>query len=282
MHILLWVATIVLAVLVLLAAFVYFNQSRLVYLPGRELVATPAVLKLEFEEVYVRLNEREKLHGWFIPADTEPRQQKSTVLFLHGNGGNISHRLATIEFLHRLGAAVFIIDYRGYGLSDGKPGEKNSYDDARAAFDWLTVTKEIQPDEITIFGRSLGGAIAVDLAGRVDCRGLIMESSFTSAVDMGRMIYPFLPISWLMRFDYNSLEKINKVNCPVLVTHSPTDEMIPFEMGRRVYQAASEPKEFVEIFGGHNDLVYFTDESYLEAIGIILYGSKRSGENTDK
>ncbi len=171
-------------------------------------------------------------------------------------------------------SASLLFDYRGYGRSDGEPSEENVYADARAAYDWLINEKNFRPDEIVIFGRSLGGAVAINLASSVPCRGLIVESSFTSALDAGKSRFPFMPVKMLIKYRFDSLAKIRSVHCPVLVTHSPDDEFLPYEMGKKLFEAANEPKQFVALAGGHNDREYLNHDDYRAAFRKIVYGSE--------
>jgi len=255
---------IILAYLVILGLF-YFGQSRLVFFPSRAMVSTPDRVGLEYEEVTIPVTPRENLHAWYFPArqsgDTTP-----TVLYCHENAGNISYGLETVRSFLEFGVNVLAFDYRGYGRSDGKPSEENVYADARAAWQWLMTVKKATPENTFIFGRSLGGAVAVDLAGGVNCAGVILESTFTSVIDLGRKLYPLVPISLLARFSFDSRSKISRLSCPVLVAHSPTDEMIPYAMGKALYEAAQSEKQFVELTGRHNDLLSLDSELYRNAL----------------
>lgn len=254
-----------------LAAALFFLQSGMLYLPdtpGRALEATPADRGLEFEPLSIPTRDGETLDGWFIPAG----EARGTLLFFHGNAGNISHRLDSVGLFHRLGLNVLIFDYRGYGRSSGKPSEAGLYRDAEAAWRYLTGERATPADEIVLFGRSLGGAVAVWLAGRVRPAGLIVESSFTSVPDMGAEIYPWLPVRLLARNRFDSRARIGGVKVPVLIIHSRQDEIIPFRHGRRLFEAAAEPKQFLEIAGGHNDGFYVSGEKYREGISEFLDG----------
>lgn len=260
---------------VLLAA-VYFNQHRLLYLPNmpaRALVTTPASYGLAYENVRFDTEDGVSLHGWFLPVPGATR----TVLFFHGNAGNISHRLDSLAVFVRLGLQVLIIDYRGYGESSGKPSEAGTYRDATAAWHYLTVTRGMAGEDIVLFGRSLGGAVAVELAGRVDAGALIVESSFTSVPEMAAKLYPFLPVRWLARLRYPSLERIGGVQCPVLVLHSRNDEIIPFSHGQSLYQAAAQPKAFFVMNGGHNDGFFASGAAYERALDDFLKAHMGSG-----
>jgi fermentation-respiration switch protein FrsA (DUF1100 family) len=258
--------TILVAAAILLAAF-YFYQHKLIFMPTSALEATPTEAGLAYEDIRVTVDAGELVHAWFMPA-SDPAAP--VILFSHGNAGNISHRLETARFLHDLGAAVLMYDYRGYGLSEGSPSESNLYADAAAVYFWLTKTRGVRAERVYLMGRSLGGAVAVDLATRAACAGLIVESSFTSVPDMGKRLYPWLPIDWLARYRFDSERKLGSVPCPVLVLHSFDDEMIPFEMGQRLYAAAPEPKRFVQLSGGHNDLSHFNSAIYVNGLREFL------------
>lgn len=265
----------VIVLLGILAAFLYLGQGKLIFFPSSEMSLKPDQVGLPYEELLIEVTPTEKLHGWYFPVD-HSRPSKKTVLFFHGNAGNISHRLETASLITELGAECLLFDYRGYGRSDGSATEENCYADARAVYDWLRQTKGLDADDIVLFGRSLGGTVAIDLATRVECGGLIVESSFSSIEDMGKRLYPFLPVKYLVRYRFDALEKIGRVNCPVLVTHSPNDEMVPFEMGRKLYEAAAKPSRFIELSGGHNDPSYFQSEVYRQALTSLIFNEYNS------
>lgn len=263
----LWPVIIVVSGFVLFALSVYFLQHGMVFYPSKNIAVTPDQLGLEFEEVFIEVSGGDRIQGWYFPATISDSSNESrTVLFCHGNAGNISHRLSTVELILKTGGAVFLFGYRGYGQSTGKPDEENVYADAKVAYEWLLANKVQSPDKIVLFGRSLGGAVAIDLAARVDCAGLIVESSFSSAAAMGKRMFPWLPMRLLLRYQFDSVSKIGRVGCPVMVAHSPTDEIIPYEFGLTLFEAAKEPKLFVELSGGHNDMSYFGQESYNRAL----------------
>jgi fermentation-respiration switch protein FrsA (DUF1100 family) len=264
-----------------LALYLYVFQARYIYfpsLPSRQVTATPADIGLAFEAVRLRTADGEALAGWFIPAPAA----RGTLLYLHGNGGNMGHRLDQIAVFHRLGLNVFIIDYRGYGASSGKPSEQGTYQDALAAWNYLTQQKHLMPERIVLFGESLGGSIAAWLAARHPPAGLIMYASFTSVPEMAQALYPMFPASWLTRYRYDTRAALNRVNCPVLIMHSPEDEIIPFSHGQALLGAAHGPKRLVELRGGHNDAVLVSREVYTREIGAFLqrYLSSRGGPDT--
>ena len=264
---------------------VFLFQSRLVYFPeiGRESSATPRDAGLEYEEVQLSTGDGESLHAWFVPAPhrdvlvsreagcrERPLQPRGTVLLFHGNAGNISHRLEYLSMLHRLGYSRFIFDYRGYGRSSGSPSEQGTYRDAEAAWRYLTVTRKIEPRRIALLGESLGGAVAAWLASRQQPGALVLASVFTSVPDMGAEVYPFLPVRLLSRFDYNTRAYLKNVETPVLIAHSREDEIIPYRHGRALFEAAREPKTFLEMRGGHNDSFLFSQETWARELGAFL------------
>ena len=248
LHILQSAVFIMAAAWLALMILVYFFQARLIFYPSRTLGQTPADIKLDYEEVFLQGRDAVEIHGWWLPAENA----RATLLFLHGNAGNISHRLDSLKIFHALGLDTLIIDYRGYGKSRGKPSEQGTYLDAMAAWRYLTEDKGIRPQQIIIFGRSLGGAVAVRLAADTRAAGLILESTFTSITDVGRQHYPYLPVNYLARIHYPSIDRIDKINSPLLCIHSREDEIIPYRLGRALYDRAAEPKYFLEISGGHN------------------------------
>jgi len=239
----------------------YYMQPKFLYRPVKEICYAPGELDMDFEDVVFESEDGVELSGWYIPAD----DSQFTVLFCHGNGGNMTHRLDSINIFHNLGLSCFIFDYRGYGNSAGKPSEEGTYLDVRAAYEWLIGKKKIQAESIVFFGRSLGGSVAAQLATEVEARGLVLESSFTSYVDIGKRFYPYMPVRWFARFGYRTIDYIRDVHCPVLLVHSRNDEIVPFELGLALYEAANEPKELVEILGSHNDGFLVSAEVYKEA-----------------
>lgn len=267
-----WLATVLgwgAAVYVGLALYLYVFQARYIYfpdLPSRQVEATPADIGLAFQALTLSTADGEALTGWFIPASAA----RGTLLYLHGNGGNIGHRLDQIEVFHRLGLNVLIIDYRGYGASSGKPSEEGTYQDALAAWNYLTQEKRLAPERVVVFGESLGGSVAAWLAARHTPAGLVIYASFTSVPEMAQALYPMFPASRLARYRYDTRAALRGVNCPVLILHSPEDEIIPFSHGQALLAAAREPKRLVELRGGHNDALQVGREVYTREIGAFL------------
>ena len=231
----------------------WFERANL-YFPSRQFAVLPRTYGLASEEVELRAEDGVRLGAWFVPAAGGPLAgRKLVVLFCHGNAGNISDRVTKAELLHRLGLSVLLFDYRGYGTSGGRPSEKGTYRDAEAAWRWLTAARRVPPERIVLYGESLGTAVAVETALRHPPRALILESPFTSVDDMAREVFSPLPMQWVVTFHYDTLSKMPRLGCPVLVLHSSRDEIVPYRMGRRVFEAAPEPKEFLELEGSHDD-----------------------------
>ncbi|MCB9077424.1 MAG: alpha/beta hydrolase [Anaerolineaceae bacterium] len=261
-----WMAGIAATSYISLTFLLYLFQTRLIFLPTTAMMATPASIGLPYEEVHFTAADGVKLAGWFAPA----AEAEFTILFFHGNAGNISHRLDTVNLYHRLGFNVFIIDYRGYGQSEGRPSEAGSYLDAEAAWQHLVEDRQMRPEQIIIVGRSLGGGIASWLAQHHRAGALVLESTFTSIPDMAARQYPFLPVRPLARVRYNTLARVSTLTMPILIVHSPHDEVIPYDHGRQLFEAAPEPKQFLKTAGGHNDGFLISQEIYaMELKGFI-------------
>ncbi|MCX5798390.1 MAG: alpha/beta hydrolase [Proteobacteria bacterium] len=244
----------------------YLKQGTMLYAPERDVFRTPQNIGLAYEEVNFQTEDGITISGWYIPA----KDEKGTVLFCHGNAGNISHRLDSVGIFHSLNFSVLIFDYRGYGKSEGKPSEKGTYLDAEATWDYLVNVKKKAPENIVIFGRSLGGAIAAEIALKKNPACLIIESSFTSIPELAAKLYPWLPVRYLSKFKYSTVEKIRFIKCPKLIIHSPEDELIPYKFGKSLYEKASLPKEFLEIKGGHNDGFLISGKVYSEGVKKFL------------
>lgn len=256
-----------------LVVTVYLMQGRMLYLanvPGRELTATPADILLEYDDILIETDDGVTLHGWYIPGEGS-----RTLLFFHGNAGNISHRLDSIRQFHRLGLSIFIFDYRGYGRSNGRPRETGIYRDADAAWRFLTEDRGIAANDIIMFGRSMGASAAAKLATRVDPLGLIVESSFTSIPDIAQELYPWLPARLLSRLRHATRDYIADVSCPVLVVHSRDDEIVPFHHGEAIFAAAPEPRSFLILRGGHNDAWLLDEVNYIDGLAGYLHGLRR-------
>jgi uncharacterized protein len=224
-------------------------QDRLIFQPDPVLTRTPADRDLAFEDVWLETADGTTVHGWYVPAATTGRRH---VLFLHGNAGNLSHRLYTVEVLHALGHPVLLIDYRGYGASAGRPSEPGLALDARAGWDHLVTARGIRPADIVIYGRSLGGAVAARLAAKVAPGALVLESTFTRLRDIAATHYPYVPVDALLQVEFDTLAAIPGIACPVLVAHSPDDDIVPVALGHALAEAAGTRGKFVALRGDHN------------------------------
>lgn len=246
-----------------LLLFVYLYQGSLLYIPGDRVIhLTPADANLDYNEVELTTSDQVTVHGWYVPV----ADSRGVVLFCHGNAGNISHRLQSLQIFAQLGFSTFIFDYRGYGQSTGKSSESGTYRDSEAVYQYLVDDLGFKPEQIVLFGRSLGAAVAARLASRKKCAALVMESGFTSVPELGQQLYPILPVRLLSRFSYNSIAILKQLDIPILIAHSRDDEIIPFAHGKKLFDAANGPKYLFEMRGGHNDGFYVTGKAYLTGL----------------
>jgi fermentation-respiration switch protein FrsA (DUF1100 family) len=215
------------------------------------------------EDCWFTAEDGVKLHAWFAKSDSA----LATLVMAHGNAGNLSHRLPVIRALRDAGFNVLMFDYRGYGRSDGRPNEVGIYRDGRAAFDYAVRRADVDSTRVIVWGTSLGGAVAVDVALQRPIAGLILESTFPSARDVARVAYPFLPAQFFLRTKLDSFSKIPRLSVPILFMHGSEDSIIPLSLGRKLYEAASQPKEFYLIPGAdHNDTFWVGGKEYLERV----------------
>jgi hypothetical protein len=276
MNILLLLVTGVVAIILWLR----WNEPRMLYYPAREIDSTPDKLGLKYEDVTLTTSDGLHINGWFLSAPTSPAtnlqsritglQPRITILFFHGNAGNMSHRFEKLQILHDLDVDTLIIDYRGYGRSEGKPTEVGTYHDARAAYDYLIQTRNCEPRSLVVYGESLGSAVAADLASKVTVGGLVLEEAFTSVADVGQKMFPFLPVRWIVRNKYDTLSKMPRIHAPVLILHSREDEFFDLRHAQRLLAAANEPKQFIELRGGHNDAFLVSAETYRNGLKEFL------------
>ena len=244
--------------------FLRYIETRTLFYPTKDVASFPDRANLEFEDVFFKTTDNLTLNGWYVPS----KGAVTTILFCHGNAGNISHRIEKLKFFHDLGCNIFVFDYRGYGRSQGRPSEKGFYNDAKAAYEWL-LFRGIASSQIIGYGESIGGAVMVDLASKEKMKAVILDSTLTSVKDLIARAYPFLPY-WVFYSRFDSETKIKSVKVPKLMIHSQNDEIIPFAIGRKLYEVSPEPKEFFQIHGGHNSCFYESQESLREKIGNFI------------
>lgn len=250
-------------------------ERQLIYFPSplpREM-PPPDLAHGTAEDAYLTTGDGVTVHGWYVTARDAPERAEGgrpVVVHFHGNAGNILDRADHIDALASRGLDVFILSYRGYGKSEGAPSEAGLYEDAEAAYAYLVSERGIEPGRIVPYGQSLGSAVAVELATRRAVGGLVLESPFTSAPELGRKFYPLLPDFLFERLEhrFDSLSKIGRVRVPLLVIHGERDEIVPVGMGRRLYEAAPGPKEWYAIpHAGHNDTYWVGGDAYYDRIG---------------
>jgi uncharacterized protein len=239
-------------------------EDRFIFHPEHVIRRDPSHIGLAFEDVFFTTQDGIRLHGWFIPH----QEARATLVWFHGNAGNISDRLLNITLLHdRIKTNIFIFDYRGYGRSEGTVSEEGTYLDGAAAIQYLHGRDEAGARQLVLFGRSLGAAVATEMAMRFNSLGLILESPFVSIREMARAIFPSLPIGWLLRTRYDTAEKVRGLKTPLLILHGDRDETVPFAQGKRVFEVASQPKKFHRIVGAsHNDTFIVGGENYFGAL----------------
>ena len=263
------------SLILLMGASFYFFYPKIenffIFFPESDFDLVPKDLNLNYEDVYFRTEDGKRLHGWLFPLEGE----FPVILFSHGNAGNISHRLDNIRLLLEQKLQVFIFDYRGYGKSSGRPSEKGLYKDGLAAYEYLVRERHIPPDQIIPFGRSIGAAIAIEVALKKDVRSLIIESAFTSTKDMAKTMFLFYLFSYFLPANYNNLEKIAHVNVPKLIIHGEGDEIVPFSMGKKLFSASNDPRHFYRIKGaGHNDTYIVGGKEYFQTLAAFVKDSK--------
>lgn len=269
-----WIGAILLAVFLGSVFYLFYPRIEdfFVFFPDRSLEATPADWGLNAENVAFEAMDGTRLHGWFFPL----HGNSPVILFSHGNAGNISHRLENAKLLLDQGLQVFIYDYRGYGRSAGSPSEKGIYQDGLAAYDYLVSRRKLPPERIISFGRSLGAAVAIEIAMRREVRSLIIESAFTSTQEMAKRMFLFQLLSPFLPASYNNLEKIKAIHAPKFIIHGKDDDIVPFSMGQKLYGAAPDPKSFYPIAGaGHNDTYLVGGKDYTEAFSRFARDSRR-------
>ena len=264
-----WIVVVLAVVYLLFGLYLFLFQSEYVYYPKypeRMITDTPKSIGLTYEKILLEVEKGERISGWFVTVENS----RGVLLFCHGNAANIGHRLESVRIFAELCLDILIFDYRGYGESEGKPSESNTYEDAETAWRYLVEERHINPEKIIVFGRSLGGGIASYIASRFSPGMLILESTFTFLPDVAAPRFPFFPVRLIMRIKYPTSEYLNDVNCPVLVIHSRDDEEIPFSHSQKLFEIVTAPKVFLEIKGTHNEGYKESSPSYEEGLDMFI------------
>lgn len=266
--------------LVLFVVLLVGCENKIIYHPAKFPVGQwdTSRIPLPIQEIWFEAKDGVKLHGWYVPHE----EAEASFLFFHGNAGNLSHRTENVFFLHHLKLNVFIFDYRGYGKSEGDPDEKGIRLDAQAAYDTLMAQPGVSARSLILFGRSLGGAFAAYIASQNPVAGLILESSFTNAKDMADRMFPILPVGWFLSSELDALSSVAHLSVPKLFLHGTADSIIPYTLGRELYQGAAEPKEFYNIAGaGHNDTIRVGGSDYFDKIKEFITRSTTPAGDTE-
>jgi uncharacterized protein len=256
----------------------YFTQRSIIFRPSRQLYHSPHDYRINFEDLYLESRSKKKIHGWWMPGPGN-----KVIIFFHGTIGNLTYELPTIAFLHSLGASLLSIDYPGYGKSEGQPSERGCYEAADAAWDLVCQTKGFKSEDVILYGKSLGGAVATYLAANHKCGGLVFHSGFTSIPDMAQHIYPYLPVRLFCHSSMNALKYVTKSECALLLMHSETDEFIPISQAYRVYEKATSPRQFIRLKGSHFSDSWQANPKVYESLKELVYnGSVSQNQQTSR
>lgn len=248
-----------------LFALVRYLEYKGVFFPSRVMNQNPSALRLTYEDRWVTTADGVRVHGWLV---TRPNP-RGLILYFHGNAGNISDRVMKLKFFHDLGFNVYIVDYRGYGLSEGVPTEKGLYLDADAVYEGIQADPKLKAMPLLVYGTSLGGVVAIDLASRREVTVLVVDSTLTSARDMAKILYPYVP-SFFMQLSFDSISKVPLIKAPTIFLHSPDDRLIPFWMGQALYAKGTMPKRMISMHGGHNDAQIANDPETAKAFDVFI------------
>lgn len=266
-----WIGGVLAIAYLSVALLLWWRQSRFIFYPSETITQTPADLQMSYQDIWLEIKDEERIHGWWIPASSQT-DSPGVILYLHGNGINVGANVNHANRFHRMGFSVFLFDYRGYGRSEGAfPTENSVYQDAKRAWQYLVEERQIPPEQIYLYGHSLGGAVAIELAtSHPNAAGIIVESSFTSMRQMVDYQYPvfnLLPINLLLTQRFDSLSKVRSLSMPILLIHGLSDRAVPPYMSESLYEAAPEPKQlFLVPDADHTNTAALSGESYFQAI----------------
>lgn len=248
-----------------IGGYLYFFQNDQVFHPPKGLTFTPEQWGMTYESVDL-MSEGNRLLAWWIAGE----EKEPVVLFFHGNASSIESLQSYVYLFHTMGMGVLVFDYRGYGVSEGKPTEEGVYEDSLAAWKHLVKERGIAENRLVYYGHSLGGGAATWLAVQHPPKALILEGTFTSIPDLGSEIYPWLPVRFLSRIQFNNFERVQRIQSPLMIIHSPEDEVIKFMHAKKLYAAAREPKTLLKSKGSHNDGFVSMEKSAQEQLKRFL------------
>jgi fermentation-respiration switch protein FrsA (DUF1100 family) len=231
------VSSIIIAYIVVII-FVYFYQRNLLYHPSENNYQNDTI-QFNHQEIFIKVNDEIKLKSWIINKDLK---NFKTLVFFHGNAGDLSNRIYKLNELDKLNINILLISWRGFSGNEGYPTEKNLYEDAEAAIKWLN-KKKVSNSQIILYGESLGTGVAVEIASKNNFNSIILESPFTSIENSAKIYYPYLPVKFLLKDRYDSISKIKKINSPILIMHGRKDDIVPFFMGKKLFEKANSPKD---------------------------------------
>lgn len=260
------------ALYVLACLALWIGQERLIYVPGAPPKGEPKDHGLPGNALFLKTSDGVRLYAWLVPAD----RPRGAALVLHGNAGNVEDRAEYARAFRAMGLTTLMLDWRGYGASDGRPTEDGTYLDAEAGYDHLVRALGFEPAQVVVFGESLGGGPAIELARRHTTALLVVQDTFASIVDLGARQYPWLPVRWLARVRYDNVAKIGSVPVPVLILHSREDRLVPYEHAERLYAAALQPKKLVELAGDHDEAAFTARPEWVRVVEAIVDGALKS------
>ncbi len=264
MTIIISIVLLLLSLYGMVCGYMYYYQEKMIFQGTREIKQTPTDFGLDYIDLTLTTSDKVKINAWYVPI----ANSKLTVLFFHGNTGNMGDTAVTFKMFHQIGISCLMIDYRGYGNSSGEPSESGSYLDGDAAWHYLLDEIQLKPEQVVLVGRSLGGGVATELATRYECRALVLESTFTTMPAIAKDVHPFMPAFWLIKHEYNNLLKIHDIKCPVLIIHSKEDKYIDISHARKLYRSLkrTSKKKFIEMTGNHGEGYIQSGEIYTDAL----------------
>jgi len=253
----------IILIYLIIVAYMYLNQRKLLYLPSENNYLDDQI-DFNFREVFIDVEKNLKLKAWLIENDFK---NKKTLVFFHGNAGNLSNRTYKLNQLSKLDLNIIILAWRSFSGNEGEPSEQNLYNDAKKTIDWLN-SRGVKNKNIILYGESLGTGIAVELGQTNQFGGIILESPFTSMTNAAKNIYPWLPVKYLLKDKYDSEKKIKNLQIPILIMHGKKDNIVPFKMGKKLYDLANNPKFFY--FTENDDHMMTFDEKLVNTIKNFL------------